>query len=48
MPAHALGVTLNVWLAALGYAAYGTGMIEATRQELAEQAGTNERDTKSE
>jgi CRP-like cAMP-binding protein len=34
------GVTLSVWMAALGYAAYGTGEIEATRQELAEQAGT--------
>jgi hypothetical protein len=38
------GVTLNVWLAALGYAAYGTGEIEATRQQLATQAGTNERE----
>jgi hypothetical protein len=36
------GVTLSVWLAALSYAAHGTGEIEATRQELAEQARTNE------
>lgn len=38
------GVTLNVWLAALGYAVYGTGVIDASRQQLAEQAGTNERE----
>jgi hypothetical protein len=38
------GVTLAVWMAALGYAAYGTGEIEATRQQLAEQARTNERE----
>jgi hypothetical protein len=36
--------TLAVWMAALSYAAYGTGEIEATRQELAELAGTNERE----
>jgi hypothetical protein len=35
------GTTLSVWLAALFYAEYGTGKIEATRQQLAEQAGTN-------
>jgi len=35
------GVTLNVWMAALSYAAYGTGEIEATRQELANLAGTD-------
>ena len=36
------GVTLAVWMAALSYAAYGTGEIEATRQQLAEVAGTTE------
>jgi hypothetical protein len=36
------GVTLSVWMAALSYAAHGTGEIEATRQELAALAGTNE------
>ena len=35
------GVTLNVWMAALSYAAYGTGEIESTRQELAKLAGTD-------
>jgi hypothetical protein len=35
------GITATVWMAALSYAAYGTGEIEATRQELAELAGTN-------
>jgi hypothetical protein len=34
------GVTLGVWMAALSYSAYGTGEIEATRQQLAEVAGT--------
>ena len=38
------GVTLSVWMAALSYAAHGTGEIEATRQQLAEIAGTNERE----
>jgi hypothetical protein len=35
------GTTLSVWLAALFYAEYGSGKIEASRQQLAEQAGTN-------
>jgi hypothetical protein len=35
------GVTQSVWLAALSYSAYGTGEIEATRDQIAEQAGTN-------
>jgi CRP-like cAMP-binding protein len=38
------GITLHVWMAALSYAAHGTGEIEATRQELADLAGTNERE----
>jgi hypothetical protein len=38
------GVTASVWMAALSYAAYGTGEIEATRQELAKLLGTNERE----
>ena len=37
------GTTLAVWLAVLSYAAYGTGEIEASREELAKQAGTTER-----
>jgi hypothetical protein len=35
------GVTKGVWLAAVSYAAYGTGEIEATREQLAELASTN-------
>jgi CRP-like cAMP-binding protein len=38
------GITATVWMAALSYAAHGTGEIEATRQQLAEIAGTNERE----
>jgi CRP-like cAMP-binding protein len=38
------GITATIWLAALSYAAYGSGEIEATRQELAKLAGTNERE----
>jgi hypothetical protein len=38
------GVTATVWMAALSYAAYGTGEIEASRQQLAEIAGTSERE----
>jgi CRP-like cAMP-binding protein len=34
------GVTLNVWMAVLGYTEYGTGEIQATRKQLALQAGT--------
>lgn len=34
------GVTLNVWLAALSYAEYGSGEIKASRKVLAEQADT--------
>lgn len=34
------GTTLGVWMAALSYAAHGTGMIEASREQLAELAGT--------
>jgi CRP-like cAMP-binding protein len=37
------GVALGVWMVALSYAAYGTGEIEATRQQLAEFACTTER-----
>jgi hypothetical protein len=37
------GITLAVWLAVLSYTAYGTGEIEASREELAKQAGTTER-----
>jgi len=36
------GVTLGVWMAALSYAAYGTGEIEASRKQLAELASTTE------
>lgn len=36
------GVTLAVWTAALSYAAYGTGEIEASRKQLAEVASTTE------
>jgi hypothetical protein len=36
------GTTLAVWMAALSYTAHGTGEIEATRQELAALAATNE------
>lgn len=34
------GTTLAVWVAALSYAGWGTGLIEATRAELADLAGT--------
>jgi predicted transcriptional regulator of viral defense system len=34
--------TLRVWNAALSYAASGTGVIEASGAQLAEQAGTTE------
>jgi hypothetical protein len=33
------GTTLGVWIVALSYAAHGTGEIEATRHELAQQLG---------
>jgi hypothetical protein len=36
------GVTLGVWMAALSYAAYGTGEIEATRKQLAKLARTTD------
>jgi CRP-like cAMP-binding protein len=36
------GVTLGVWMAALSYAAYSTGEIEATREQLAKLAGTTD------
>lgn len=35
------GTTLSVWLAALFFAEYGSGRIAASRQQLADQAGTN-------
>src|SRR3954451_5036595 len=35
------GVTLAVWEGARSYAEYDTGEIKATREELAELAGTN-------
>jgi DNA-binding transcriptional ArsR family regulator len=38
------GVTATVWMAALSYAVHGSGEIAATRQELAELAGTSERE----
>lgn len=37
------GTTLSVWMAALFFAEYGSGRIAATRQQIAEQAGTDER-----
>jgi hypothetical protein len=36
------GVTLGVWMAALSYATYGTGEIEATRRQLAKLARTTD------
>jgi len=38
------GSTAKVWMAALSFAEYGTGMIAASRSELAEVAGTMERE----
>jgi hypothetical protein len=36
------GTTLAVWMVALSYSAYGTGEIEATREQIAEAAGTTD------